>query len=499
MQLYYIQQFGDTNMLCYAAVCLLLLVAYVIFCLKAVKINYPCKGVDFHPFLGNFATLQTMQDEMHRHVYEMSLANGFKAFELTMPTMEWLFLQTPQDAKCFLKDEWEHFAKNIDGQGFAVNFEEVLGEGIFAIDGDKWRFHRKAASRMFSANSLKHRMHSVFAEHAKKACTILRASEGKELDIQLLFSNLTFDTMSEIAFGSNVHAMDSLTKSPFLEDFDAMQGLCTKRFFAPTFVWKAMRALNLGSEREISTRAPRLKRYVMGVIAQRRQEDNLEERGDLLSMFIAHAHKSGGEPLSDAYLCDVILNYMVAGRDTTASTLTSFFKLLSQYPEVRRQFTVEAKECVDSDGNVSFDALKSSFFSLACMRETLRLYPPVGVDSRFCVRDTTFPSGLKVRRGTQVVLPAYAMGRNPHIWGDDPLTFNPMRFVDTTPNEWEWPVFWGGPRMCLGKVMAQLEFQTVACVIASQFEIDIPKVADTFATGPVLFHVDGLKGTPRAL
>ena len=71
-----------------------------------------------------------------------------------------------------------------------------------------------------------------------------------------------------------------------------------------------------------------------------------------------------------------------------------------------------------------------------------RLYPPVPVDGKQCVRETVLPNGITVKKGQIVYYTAYAMGRDEKIWGEDAQLFKPERFTTSRRrNAFEYPVF----------------------------------------------------------
>jgi len=114
------------------------------------------------------------------------------------------------------------------------------------------------------------------------------------------------------------------------------------------------------------------------ILQQRKQAGDLEDRGDLLSMFIQFGRKTN-QPnlLTDEYLKDVIINFMVAGRDTTASTLTHMFRALSEDHRIRDKLT-KSLEGVQLCGDVKSDVetLYGQEYMRQVMTETLAIIQP---------------------------------------------------------------------------------------------------------------------------
>ena len=108
-----------------------------------------------------------------------------------------------------------------------------------------------------------------------------------------------------------------------------------------------------------------------------------------MSLFIMHAHKTGQDfILSDAYLTDMIINFMIAGRDTTSCTLTNIFKMLATNPAAEARAVAEARAALPGrDSKPTYAAcVKNMPYADACFNESLRMYPPVGNDGRFAVK-----------------------------------------------------------------------------------------------------------------
>jgi len=166
---------------------------------------------------------------------------------------------------------------------------------------------------------------------------------------------------------------------------------------------------------------------------------------------------------------------------------------------------------VQGQAIITFDAAHELHFVHAVFNETIRLQPPVGVDFRICVSNDVLPSGISVRDGTRVFMPNVAIGRDPKLWSSAE-SFVPERWMSydekgeaqrvRRPDEYVLPVFWSGPRLCLGKDMARFEATVFCAKIFSKLDvISEPgqEVNNDYVMGPVIFYQNGWKARMQAI
>ncbi|KAJ4705176.1 putative Cytochrome P450 [Melia azedarach] len=230
------------------------------------------------------------------------------------------------------------------------------------------------------------------------------------------------------------------------------------------------------------------------VIRQRRTMGIFSHK-DLLSRFMRTLN-------DETYLRDIVITFLLAGRDTVASALTSFVWLLVKHPHVCSSIQLEADTITGQNQDLkSFEQLRELHYLQAAVYESMRLYPPIQFDSKFCQEDDLLPDGTFVKKGTRVTYHPYAMGRIKEIWGEDCLEFKPERWLKNgvffPENPFKYPVFQAGFRVCLGKEMALLDIKSVALSVVRRFQINFvsayqiprfsPGLTATFSGGlPVL-------------
>lgn len=374
----------------------------------------------------------------------------------------------PDNVEYMLRTRFDNYPK---GKHFSSVLGDLLGRGIFNVDGDLWRFQRKMASLELGSVSVGSFAFSIVSAEIKSRLLPLLgsvASAGSVIDLQDVFRRFSFDTICKISFGLDPGCLElSLPFSEFAAAFDLASCLSAKRALsvAPT-VWKLKRLLNLGAERELR-RAIRLIDALANEVIRQRRKLGFSSNHDLLSRFMASV-------TDDKYLRDIVISFLLAGRDTVASSMTAFFFLLSNHPQVLAKMRQEIGE--GKDGPVSYDELRSMNYVHAALYESLRLFPPIQFDSKYCVEDDVLADGTFVSKGTRVTYHPYAMGRMETIWGDDCGEFRPERwladgvFVPMSP--FRFPVFQGGARVCLGKELAVMEMKAVVVSLVRRFDVE---------------------------
>ncbi|WZZ82821.1 hypothetical protein YC2023_103393 [Brassica napus] len=212
-------------------------------------------------------------------------------------------------------------------------------------------------------------------------------------------------------------------------------------------------------------------------------------------------------PGDDKFLRDMILSFMLAGRDTTGSALTWFFWLLSKNPEVTTKIRQEINTKLsprtnnDSDHFSSFNPqdLNKLVYLHGALCEALRLYPPVPFQHKSPTKPDVLPSGHRVDASTKIVFCLYSLGRMKSLWGEDASEFKPERWISETGRlihvpSFKFLSFNAGPRTCLGKEVAMTQMKTVAVKVIQNYEIEIVEGHKIEPVPSIILHMkQGLK------
>ncbi|OVA09516.1 Cytochrome P450 [Macleaya cordata] len=401
----------------------------------------------------------------------------------------------PDNVEYILKTNFNNFPK---GQPFTEILGDLLGCGIFNVDGELWRTQRKIASHGFTTKSLREFLIKILEEEVEnRLLPILESAikTNKVLDMQELLKRFALDVVCKVSLGTDPGCLEpSLPISPLAEAFDAAAEISARRGASPLFViWKIKRALRIGSEGKLKEAIEHVHKSVAEIIQTKKKKKKLAVQGgdhqgddheDLLSRLISAGH-------DEETIRDMVISFIMAGRDTTSAVMTWLFWLLSRHRNVERELVKEVKKkfsitdqngCDDDKRSSSnYEGLKEMGLLKACLCESMRLYPPVAWDSKHPIINDVLPDGTIVRGGDRVTYFPYGMGRMEELWGKDRFEFKPDRwFVEPDKVEegemknvspYKFPVFQAGPRVCLGKEMAFIQMKYVVASVLNRFEL----------------------------
>ncbi|KAL0373571.1 UNVERIFIED_CONTAM: cytochrome [Sesamum radiatum] len=461
------------------------------------KTYHPIGGTVFHQLV-NFNRL---------HDYMTDLAGKHKTYRLIGPFRSEVYTSDPANVEYMLKTNFENYGKGW--YNYSI-LKDLLGDGIFTVDGEKWREQRKVSSYEFSTRVLRDFSSVIFRNNVIKLSKIVSeaAISNKPMDVQDLFMKATLDSIFRVAFGVDLDTMCGSNEegAKFSNAFDDASALTLWRYV--DILWKIKRTFGIGSEAKLKKNLRVVDEFVYKLISSKSEKMHESQddpslqlkKEDILSRFL---QLSETDP---KYLRDIILNFIIAGKDTTATTLSWFIYMLCKHPLVQEKVAKEIKDVTDSKEVVSIsdfaasvteENLEKMHYLHAALTETLRLYPAVPVDAKECLSDDTMPDGYSVKKGDMVAYQAYAMGRMRFIWGDNAEDFRPERWIDENgcfqqESPFKFTAFQAGPRICLGKEFAYRQMKIFSAVLLRFFVFKLSREGQTVKYRTMInLHIDG--------
>ncbi|KAK6121725.1 hypothetical protein DH2020_044535 [Rehmannia glutinosa] len=451
--------------------------------------------------------------------YQITLARKYRTYRLITDSHSEVYTADPLNVEYILKTNFPNYGK---GEYNCDIMKDLFGDGIFAVDGKKWRHQRKLASYEFSAKVLRDFSSNVFRTNAAKLALKVykEALANREMDLQDLLMKSAMDTMFKVGFGVDLDTLSGSdeTSNQFIKAFDDSNVIVYRRYV--DVFWKVKRFLNIGLERNLKDNIKVIDDFVYKLIRRKREQMRYEEvsmsknnlpgaKEDILSRFLMESEKD--EEMTDKYLRDIILSFLIAGKDSSANTLAWFFYMLCKHPLIQEKVLLEVKLATEVTDQLSVDefvhrlteaTLDRMQYLHAALTETLRLYPAVPVDGKNSNEDDVLPDGHKIKKGDGISYMPYAMGRMTYIWGEDAEEFRPRRWLENGVFQGESPfkftAFQAGPRICLGKEFAYTQMKIIASTLL--FFYGFKLIDDSRdATYRTMFTLHMDKGLPLAL
>ncbi|THG02620.1 hypothetical protein TEA_006694 [Camellia sinensis var. sinensis] len=305
----------------------LLFLAFSSLTLK-IFIGKSIKNPKYHPVTGTVFHQLFYFNKLYD--YQTDLAKTCRTFRLLAPDQSEIYTTDIRNIEHTLKTNFEKYSKGKYNQDIV---QDLFGQGIFAVDGEKWKQQRKLASFEFSTRVLRDFSCDVFRKNAAKLVkTVFELSVANQVfDVQDLLMKCTLDSMFKVGFGVELNCLDESSKegSDFIKAFDDSNALVYWRYVDP--FWKLKKFLNIGSEASLQKNVQLINNFTHNLIRTKRKQLEMQQdcngKEDILSRFLEESKKDP-EGMNDQYLRDIILNFMIAGKDTSANTLIALEALL---------------------------------------------------------------------------------------------------------------------------------------------------------------------------
>jgi cytochrome P450 len=372
--------------------------------------------------------------------------------------------------------------------GWALH--HVLGEGVVTSTGDDWRRKRSLVQP-----SVRPRQVRSYAATMVECADAVAAGwrEGQRVDVQQEMTRLTQRVAVRTLFGVETAGREeSIARAMAVAQREIGAELRGVTIFFPAWVPTPGR-------RRLRAAVAELDAEIHRIIEEHHAARAAgEERDDLLSRLLA-ARDENGAPLSDRELRDEAVTLYIGGHETTSTTLSWAWHLLSGSPEARARLDAELAEVLD--GRLpTFDDYARLPFTQAVVKESLRLYPPIWLITAVA-RDGARLGGREVPAGTTVWTSQWSVHRDPRLY-PEPDAFRPERWDADAPApvpDHAWFPFGGGPRTCLGTRFALVEATLVLAVLAQRWRVETDPGQVKPFTGLTLQPSSPIRATLRPL
>ncbi|XP_077862946.1 cytochrome P450 4F2-like [Saccoglossus kowalevskii] len=305
-------------------------------------------------------------------------------------------------------------------------------------------------------------------------------SESHSLEMFEHMSLMTLDSLLKCIFSQESLCQTAKSQNPYIRGVYALSYLIAERIrFVPyhsDIIYnlsisgykfrKALRAVHGYSARVIQERKQALQ--------QSGDDKPARKYIDFLDILLS-AKDEDGNGLSDQELQDEVDTFMFEGHDTTASGLSWCMYYLAKHPEHQRTCQEEIDKLLNKKAKdeIEWDDLGQLRYTTLCIKETLRMKPPVPTIGRELKSPLKFPDGRSIPAGYKVIISFSTLHHNSFVW-DNPMEYDPTRFLpenlkDRSP--YAYVPFSAGPRNCIGQNFAMNEMKVVIARTLRRFDL----------------------------
>ncbi|XP_018427690.1 PREDICTED: cytochrome P450 4F22 isoform X1 [Nanorana parkeri] len=361
-----------------------------------------------------------------------------------------------------------------------------LGDGLLLSRGEKWGQHRRLLTPGFHFDILKNYVkifnQSTDIMHAKwrRLCV----GGPVSLDMFEHISLMTLDSLLKCTFSYDSDCQEK--PSDYIAAIYELSSLVVKREHCLPHHFDLIYRFS-SNGRKFRHACNIVHDFTSGVVQQRKKA--LQEKGaeswikskqgkttDFIDILLL-SKDDNGRQLSDEEMRDEVDTFMFEGHDTTASGLSWIMYNLARHPEYQDKCREEIKELIKGKDttHLEWDDLSLLPFNTMCIKESLRLHPPVTAVSRRCTEDITLPDGKVIPKGNICLISIYGTHHNPAVW-PNPEVYDPYRFDPAQAQERSshaFVPFSAGPRNCIGQNFAMAEMKVVLALTLLNFKVSL--------------------------
>lgn len=382
----------------------------------------------------------------------------------------------PENIKAILTQQFSDYGK---GEQFHSEWKDFLGDSIFTTDGRQWSDSRSLIRPMFQRERVADL--DVIEVHIQSLLRHLGSGDGRQVDARNLFFRFALDASTHFLFGHSAGSLDN-EETEFAQAFDEVQRVQALQGRAgPLRHFLPLKTFHAGLKT--------MDRFIEPWISEALSMSQ-EELDTKLAKTDTFLHALARRTRDRKVIRDQLTALLLAGRDTTSTTLSWLFLELARNPAVVKKLKDEIKTVVGNTRGQrpTYEHIKNTKYLTWVINETLRLYPVVPFNVRTSLKDTTLPRGggpdgtqpIGIPKNTPIGYSTLIMQRRRDLYPPisesfpyDPADWVPERWATWQPRAhggWTFIPFNGGPRICIGQQFAMVEMAYVVIRLLSEYD-----------------------------
>ncbi len=347
--------------------------------------------------------------------------------------------------------------------------------GLFMAEGQDWQNQRRMVMASFSPGNVRRYFPSLLKVTQRLHGRWNKAAdEGTVIDLQADLMRFTVDAVSGLAFGKDINTLES-QEEVIQQHLDKIFPALYRRTNALIPYWRYIKLpVDRALDRSVEVVNQSITEFLSQARERLRQDPSLRESpNNLLEAMIVAADQEGSGVDDDNVVANVF-TLLLAGEDTTATSLSWMIYLLSRNPEAMGRAREEARRVAGDLAEFTPEKMANLSYIEACAHEAMRLKPVGPFNVLEAKRDTVI-NDVAVPKGTMVmcVLRHDVLSER---YFTNAREFNPQRWLDsdavgaTSAKRVSMP-FGAGPRVCPGRYLALLEIKLAMAMFLNEFDI----------------------------
>ena len=366
-----------------------------------------------------------------------------------------------------------------------------LGEGLLIAEGDKWHRNRHLLTPAFHFSILKPYV-SIYSDCVQTLIKKWEATATKNEPVKLFdtVSLLSLDIILQCAFSYKSDCQHSAAQKKYVRAVADLSVVVSERLMNPLYRINWLYWLTPHGRR-MRRLCKLVHDHAEMVIKERKKALGLDKSHKITdtTTFLENISKSrkldfldilltamdeDGVGLTDLEIRNEVDTFMFEGHDTTTSGMCWTLYCLAKYPEHQEKVREEVRSVLMGREQLEYDDLKELKYTQWCIKEAMRLYPPVNIIFRQLGEDLEI-EGHILPKGTRCSIPIRGIHTNPDVWPNpdefDPLRFHPSNAEGRDP--YAYLPFSAGYRNCIGQNFALNEEKLVVASLLNHFRLTV--------------------------
>jgi len=394
-----------------------------------------------------------------------SYGTTYGAYMLSTP---WVYTSDPKIIKQITVKDFDSFRSR------PFVFPNQKYRSLDTAEGEEWVQLRKGLSPIFTSGKIKGMMRHVdgvvdnMLNHLDQ-----RVKEDPVVDMKPVFQYLTMDVISKCAFGVDLNCFTELNNPMLKNSMESVVDFMAHNLKSSLLLNLMFGMLGIENYLDLTPAT----RENLWNITRRIQEKRAKENrvhGDFIDTLAELTKREEGAAVTADQWTSQGIIFLLAGFETSATTLGSLAYYLVSNTDVYQTLMDEVdKKLEEFKGEVNHETITEMHYLDACLKETLRMLPPVTRNDRMCYKDWTF-NNITIKKGTRIGIPTYIVHHNPDFW-PEPELFKPERFLKENAGNivpCSYLPFGSGPRACIGERFAMIEMKITMVRLLQKFHIE---------------------------